>query len=297
MSTLHHAFLEDRGLLRVGGDDAVDFLQGLVSNDVTRVGPDRGIYAALLTPQGKFLFDFFIVQVDGALVLETERARLPELTKKLTMYKLRAKVDLADVSDAWRVAAIWGDGAETLAGLPAEPGAAAPWQGGVAMVDPRLAAAGLRVLLPADDAMGIAGTWGSDAADIAAYDLHRLGLGLPDGSRDMVLDKATLLESGFDELHGVDWNKGCYMGQELTARTKYRGLVKKRLVPVTLDGAVPEPGTPVMRDGKAAGELRSGRDGRALALMRLEHLKDPDAAFTAGDTPLTPSKPDWAQFE
>ena len=121
-------------------------------------------------------------------------------------------------------------------------------------------------------------------------------LGLPDGSRDLVLEKAILLESGFDELHGVDWHKGCYMGQELTARTKYRGLVKKRLVPITIDGALPAAGTPVMLDSKTVGEVRSGRDGRALALMRLEYLDNADASFTAGGAAVAPKKPDWAEF-
>ena len=122
-------------------------------------------------------------------------------------------------------------------------------------------------------------------------------LGLPDGSRDMVVEKATLLESGFDELNGVDWDKGCYMGQELTARTKYRGLTKKRLMPVDIDGPVPPSGTPVMVDGKEAGEMRSARGGVGLALIRLEHLdKAAGARFTAGEARITPRKPDWAAF-
>jgi hypothetical protein len=142
-------------------------------------------------------------------------------------------------------------------------------------------------------------TAGFAAADRGAYDALRIHLGLADGSRDMEVEKAILLENGFDELHGVDWDKGCYMGQELTARTRYRGLIKKRLVPVAVDGPLPAPGTPVMFEGKEAGEIRSGVEGAALALMRLEYLDRAAASgqpFTAADARITAHKPDWATF-
>ena len=224
--------------------------------------------------------------------METERDRMADLIKKLSIYKLRANVALKDVSDAWSVSAIWGPEAPAACGLLDEPGTTAAWRGGLAAIDPRLMAAGVRTLTPADENPDLPG----DAALPADYDIHRLILGLPDGSRDLVLEKAILLESGFDELNGIDWHKGCYMGQELTARTKYRGLVKKRLVPIAIDGALPPAGTPVMLDDKNVGEVRSGHDDRALALMRLEHLKNPDAVFTADGAAVTPTKPDWAEF-
>ena len=290
MSRTNFAILQDRGVVRIAGNDARDFLQGLISNDIRRVQPDRAIFAALLTPQGKYLFDFFIAERDGALLLETERARIDTLIKRLTMYKLRAKVELSDVSDDWRVAALWGDGALDSLGL-SEAGAAKAAGGGVAFADPRLEAAGARLLLAPGDPLP-----DGDEAGADAYDAHRLALGLPDGSRDLVLEKSILLESGFDELHGVDWKKGCYMGQELTARTKYRGLVKKRLVPVSIEGPLPAPGTEVMAEGKSVGEIRSGRGGMALALIRLEALEQPDAPLRAGDAAVTPHRPDWAEF-
>jgi len=290
MSRTSFAILQDRGVVRISGDDARDFLQGLISNDIHRVGPDRAIFAALLTPQGKYLFDFFIAERDGALLLETERARIDTLIKRLTLYKLRAKVDISDVSDDWRVVALWGEGALGALGL-AEAGTATAAGDGIAFADPRLEAAGARLLLAPGDPLPDGDEAGSDA-----YDAHRLALGLPDGSRDMVLEKSILLESGFDELHGVDWKKGCYMGQELTARTKYRGLVKKRLVPVSIDGPLPEPGTEVMAEGRSVGEIRSGRDGQALALIRLEALEQPGAPLRAGDAAVTPHRPDWAEF-
>jgi len=290
MSRPNYTILQDRGVLRITGDDARDFLQGLISNDIRRVQPDRAIFSALLTPQGKYLFDFFIAERDSVLLLETERARIDTLIKRLTLYKLRAKAELTDVSDDWRVVALWGEGALETLNLP-EAGAAREYGNGIAFADPRLQTAGLRLLLAPGDPLPD----GEDAG-MDAYDAHRLALGLPDGSRDLTAEKSILLESGFDELHGIDWNKGCYMGQELTARTKYRGLVKKRLVPVSIEGPLPEPGTEIIAEGKSVGEIRSGRDRLALALIRLEALNEPGAQLRAGDASVTPRRPDWAEF-
>ncbi|MCZ6861191.1 MAG: folate-binding protein, partial [Alphaproteobacteria bacterium] len=137
---------------------------------------------------------------------------------------------------------------------------------------------------------------GLAAAKPEDYDDMRLSLGLPDGSRDLIVGKSTLLESGFEELAGVDWDKGCFLGQELTARTRYRGLVKKRLVPVSIEGALPEPGTIIEQDGREAGEMRSGRGKRGLALLRLDAIERENNPLTAGEARLTPQKPDWASF-
>ncbi|MGE0717933.1 MAG: folate-binding protein YgfZ, partial [Alphaproteobacteria bacterium] len=224
--------LESRAVLTVSGPDRRAFLQGLVSNDVERAGPGRAIHAAFLTPQGRYLHDLFIVEQGETLLLDVEAARRQDLLKRLSLYRLRSKVTLADAAGDWRVSALIGPGAATALGLPEEAGAAAPLGDGVAFVDPRLPALGLRAILPATaDAIP-----GFAAGSFADYDRLRLGLGVPDGSRDLPVEKAILLETGFDELNGVDWKKGCYMGQELTARTKYRGLVRKRLMPVTIEG-------------------------------------------------------------
>ena len=157
-------------------------------------------------------------------------------------------------------------------GLPVEPGAAAPLGDGVVFVDPRLPGLGARAILPRGSEAAVLEPAGFSAADVAAYDRLRLEAGVPDGSRDMVVEKAILLENNLDELHAISWQKGCYMGQELTARTRYRGLVRKRLFPVIVEGALPEPGTPVMMGDKEAGEMRSGSGDRALALLRLEEI-------------------------
>ncbi len=294
-----YAPLADRGVLAVAGDDARPFLQGLVSNDVMRIAPDRAIHAALLTPQGKYLFDFCIAEAGGRLLLDAERARLSDLQRRLARYRLRAKVTLA-MDESMAVYALGGNGAAAALGLAGEDaGRAVPFAGGVVFVDPRLAALGLRAILPADEAEGALTGRGFEGDNAAAWDRRRLALGIADGSRDMQIEKSLLLEAGFDELNGIDFAKGCYVGQELTARTRYRGLIKKRLVPVIVAGPLPAAGTPVLAAGAEVGEVRSGRDGQALALLRLEALarvRTGEVELTAGAARLVPTKPDWATF-
>ena len=290
--------LGDRAALEIAGEDRAAFLQGLVSNDVTKVAADRAVYAALLTAQGKYLHDFFITELGAAFYLDAEAARLADLKRRLALYKLRAKVTLAEGGERYAVAAAFGRDALRSLSLPPEPGAAAPFAGGIAYVDPRLAELGARLLLPRGAGLAPLESAGFRVADAADYDRLRLSLGVPDGSRDLVVEKSILLESGFDELNGVDWQKGCYVGQELTARTKYRALIKKRLVPVAIEGALPPPGTPVMLGAEETGEMRSGRDGIGIALLRLEALGalSAEQPLTAGAARLTPLKPGWANF-
>jgi folate-binding protein YgfZ len=259
------AALPGRGILSVAGEDRVDFLQGLVSNDVTAVAPGRAVWAALLTPQGKWLADFFLIADGERLLLDAERAQVPMLVQRLSRFRLRSRVVIAAVPEL-HVYVAW-DGRPELDGL--------------IVPDPRLPQAGWRIVsaepLPAN-------------AFEVDWDRHRLALGLPDGSRDLEAEKSVLLEAGFDELGGVSWTKGCYMGQELTARTKYRGLVKRRLVPVTVSGPAPEPGTPILRNGVEVGVMRSSRGQAGMAVLRLEALHD---SLSCGDAVLTPRIPAW----
>jgi hypothetical protein len=288
--------LPERGVLAVGGEDARSFLQGLVSNDVLRVRPDAAIHAALLTAQGRYLHDFFIAEIGGVLHLDCEAARRDDLMKRLKLYKLRAKVTLEDTTARLAVVALPGAAALAPLGLGGEVGTATAIDGGTAFVDPRHAAMGTRAILPRQSASAALKARGFAAGDRAEWERLRLSLGLPDGSRDLVIEKSILLENGFDELNGVDWKKGCYVGQELTARTKYRGLIKKRLLPVRIDGPTPAPGTVVTYADQEAGEMRSALDGIGLALLRLEFLDRFAAeggALVAGAARLTPSKPDW----
>ncbi|MFO1154613.1 MAG: folate-binding protein [Rhodospirillales bacterium] len=297
MSPPIYARLPDRGVLVVTGEDARPFLQGLVSNDVTVVALNRAVHAALLTPQGKYLFDFCIAEDgDGRLLLEAERGRLPDLHRRLSLYRLRAKVTLA-IDDTLDVYAIIGDGAAAAFELPGmDAGAATPVAGGIVFVDPRLAALGLRAMLPAASGDRVLANRDLHPGDAAEWDRLRLAFGIADGSRDMQIDKSLLLEGGFDRLSGIDFGKGCYVGQELTARTKYRGLIKKRLVPVVVDGPLPAPGTPVLAGDAVVGEVRSGTEGLALALLRIEALERAiagDAQLKAGAASLRPRIPDW----
>jgi hypothetical protein len=262
-----------------------------VSNDTTLVGPERAVYAALLTPQGKYLHDFVMVEHGEAIWLDSEAARLTDLKRRLSIYRLRAKVTLDERPDL-AVAVVFGG---SPLGLPNNPGAARTLDGGVVFADPRLLALGARAILPRDKIRQALTAIGATEADFAEYDRLRLSFGIPDGSRDLALDKSILLESGFDELNGVDWDKGCYIGQELTARTKYRGLIKKRLFPVRIDGPVPEPGAIITLDGHEAGEMRSSTDGIGLALLRLEAIAN-HQILKAGESRITPITPSWMRL-
>jgi folate-binding protein YgfZ len=301
MADRHYALNEERACLVLGGEDAASFLQGMLSNDVTKVGRGRAIYAAFLTAQGRLLHDLFVAQPPagpdaGSFILDGEAARLDDLKRRLTMYKLRAKVTIADARDRLAVALLWGASALAALDLPAEPGRARPWQGGVVFVDPRLAALGARAILPSAGADASLAAAGFAAAPLRDHQRLRLSLGVPEGSRDMPAEKALLLESGFEELNGVDFEKGCYIGQELTARMKHRGLVKKRLFPVAIEGPLPAPGTPVMLGAEEVGEMRAGLDGVGLALLKAEPAAAAAATgkpLTAGDALLRPKKPAW----
>ncbi len=281
---------EGRGIVAIAGEEAVSFLQGLVSNDVTRVAPSRAIYAALLTAQGRYLHDFFIADAPGGgLWIECEADRRQDLIRRLTLYRLRAKVRIADATEGLAVLRLFGAGALERLKLPAEPGAARPLPGGLVFVDPRTASLGARAILPRAGAAAFKDDLGFAPGSPEIYDRLRLALGVPDGSRDLEIEKALPMESGFDVLNGIDWQKGCYIGQELTARMKYRALVRKRLMPVAIEGPAPEPGTPVMLDVAEAGVMRTGRDGYGLALLRLDKVEEAGARpFTAGPARILP---------
>ncbi len=288
-----------RSPVAVEGEDRQAFLQGLISNDTRRVTETQAVFSAFLTPQGKFLHDFSVAEVGGRYLLDPEVERRADLIKRLSMYRLRSKVKVVDSAADWAVVVFAGPGALARLGLGPTPGLAKPLAGGVVFVDPRLPALGARAFLPRAEAEATAREAGFTAGPIEEHERLRVTLGVPSGSRDLVPDKGILLENGFEELHAIDWDKGCYMGQELTARTRYRGLVRKRLLPVEISGAAPAPGTALMLGGVEAGELRSiGPDGQSgLAMVRLEHLDRARAeGLTAGEATLRPSVPDWMRL-
>jgi hypothetical protein len=295
-----------RSVLTVAGEDRATFLQGLISNDTGKISTNRAIYCAFLTPQGKYLYDFSIAatanDATGLFLLDVEAARRGDLLKRLSMYRLRSKVTLADANAEWVVAVIYGPNALAALDLAPEAGAARIWGEGIVFTDPRLPALGARAFLPAAKAGDMLHAAGLQPGNEEDFDRLRLSLGIPESNRDLIPDKSILLESGFDELHGVDWQKGCYLGQELTARTKYRGLVRKRLLPVSITGPAPAPGSSIMAGDKEVGEMRSQTsDGLlGLAMLRLEALDalriGQPVTLQSGAAILTPMLPDWVKL-
>lgn len=280
--------LSHRAVIAVQGEDRISYLQGLVSNDMAKVENGAAVWAAFLTPQGKFLHEFFAVPHGDTILLECERARRDDLVTRLSRYRLRAKVTVA--ADAREVAVAWGDDAAAALGTAGDPGLVKVSGDGVIYTDPRIADAGVRAALAPDQIAAWSKLPGMKAA---SYDPHRMALGLPDGSRDMEVEKALLLENGFEELHGVDFKKGCYIGQELTARTHYRALIKKRLMPVTIAGAAPA-GAALTVAGADAGELKSVEGAHGLALVRLEAWRKAEGGvLDAEGAKVTPAVPAW----
>ena len=286
MAALTAVLLDDRGVILVEGADTEAFLQGLVTNDVARLGPDNALYAGLLTPQGKYLHDFFLSRLGATVAIDCERARMADLMRRLTLYRLRAKVSLEDATDRYAVAAIFGTGTPRIETASVH-------------VDPRLEALGWRALMPRDDAAAELARAGMTVGAAADYDLMRLRLGVPDGSRDILVEKSFLLEANFEELNGVDFDKGCYVGQENTTRQKRRGAVRKRLMRVDIDGAAPPPDAAITLADKPAGTMRSSGGGTGIALLRLEYVaraRESGEPLRASEARLTPVKPDWARY-
>lgn len=275
--SLKASILPERGVLRVGGAEASEFLQNLITNNVDLVDGSHAIYAGLLTPQGKFLFDFFISTDGDALLLDCDGARAGDLVKRLTFYKLRADVTIENLSDKLKVMAIWGDdSAAKIAG---------------ALADPRLPAMGARLIGENPQAPG------AEAATPADYHAHRIALGVGDSIKDFEPDRTFPLEVNFEEMNGVDFQKGCFIGQEVTSRTKRRGSVRKRLVPCDVMGEMPKPHTAITSIGREVGTVFSvdKENERVMALIRLDLLSD--APLEIGETVVTPHKPHWAHFE
>ena len=282
------ALLDDRGVIRIGGEAARTFLNGIVTADVTKVAPDRPCFTGLLTPQGKIIADFIVVAApdgDGVL-LDVPRAVVDALVKKLNFYKLRAPVVCEDLSATLGVLAVW-DGAGTTAR-------------GTVYADPRLAALGQRIILPPHLAAEAAAELGAELVDAAAYDAHRIALGIPRGGADFSYGDAFPHDAVMDQLDGIDFKKGCYVGQEVVARMEHRGLARNRIVPLDCDGTAPAAGSEVTAGGKVIGTVGSAAGGRALALLRLDRVADALAAgtpLTAGAHGLRLVKPDWVRFK
>ena len=274
-----HHIAEDRAVLRITGADRIDFLQGIVSNDVAKAGRNRGVWAAFLTPQGKYLHDFFLSADGEALLLDCEKARAGDLHRRLRRYTLR--------SDA-RVEA-----ADDLVVVLATADAAPVTDEMVCFPDPRHRDAGCRTIAPRSEVKRAMAAAGVAAGDPLDWDRRRLELGLPDGSRDMEIERSTLAEGNADLLGGIDWEKGCWMGQEVTARMHYRGLAKRRLTPMRVDGPMPTHGAVVEREGKPVGECRSSAGDLVMVLARTEAIDEAETGLRFGEAQLHPAPPEW----
>jgi folate-binding protein YgfZ len=258
--TKHALWLEDRGVVRVGGADAEGFLQGIVTNDVERLAPGEARYAALLTPQGKILFDFLVARLpDGEFALDCAAGQAADLAKRLNFYKLRAKVTIVDETADRGVLAYWGGEPENA------PGA-------IVYADPRAEGLGHREILPRAKAVAIS------EADPSEYEALRISLGVPKGGVDFTYGDAFPHDADMDMLNGVDFAKGCYVGQEVVSRMKHRAGVRKRVMRVRLDGPAPAPGTPVTDGDLPVGTLGAAAGATALAMLRLDRVEEARAA-------------------
>ncbi len=279
---MRYTLFHDRSLLAVTGKDSRHFLQGIITNDIHKVTVQKASYALVLTPQGKYLHDLFISEHDGALLLEVASARLPELLRKLTLYKLRSDVAFTDVTCHYAITALQGEGVFAATALPEQEGAATTFLHGKAYVDPRTARLGVRAFLPqarADALLQAAGF----IRDDSAYDAARIRACVPEGEKDLLPEKAFPLEYGLEALNAIDFKKGCYVGQEVTARTTYRGTVRKRIYHITGDGILPTHGTEIMAGEQKIGIVCSHQGTDGLALLRTEALEAASTAtFDAG---------------
>src|SRR3954464_2726019 len=258
------AFLSDRGVIKVGGEDARNFLNGLVTTDITLLQPGLGRFGALLTPQGKITIDFLITEAPaghgGGFLIDVPLPLAQSLADKLGFYKLRAKVTVQNISERIGVLAVW-DG---------EP-AVKP---DLAFADPRHEALGWRILAPEDLSQKVAELIGADLVESEAYEAHRIATGVPRGGLDFMYSDAFPHEANMDRLHGVDFDKGCYVGQEVVSRMQHRGPARTGIVRVTLEDFSPEAGIPVLAGDKPVGTMGSTGGGKGLALLRTDRVAD-----------------------
>jgi hypothetical protein len=283
------ALLPDRGVVKVAGDAARSFLNGLFTADIGRVTPETARFAALLTPQGKIIVDAIIAEASlsdgGGFFLDVPRALAKTCVDRLNFYKLRAKIIVEDLTEMLGVMALWDGERESEYGL--------------CYRDPRLPGLGLRVMLPPHLAAKAAADLGAAVVPAAEFETHRIALGIPRGGLDFSYGDAFPHEADMDQLHGIDFAKGCYVGQEVVSRMEHRGIARTRVVPVAYDGLAPDAGAAVTASEKPVGTFGSSSQGRALALLRLDRTADALAAghdLVAGAATLRLVKPDWARF-
>jgi folate-binding protein YgfZ len=284
--------LPDRGVIKVIGDDARKFLHGLVTADVLDLTPGTARFCALLTPQGKIIADFFVTEAPqadgGGFFLDIPRAVAATLFEKLNLYKLRAKVLIEDLTEILGVLAIW-DGQDTTKDCTTKHG--------LCYTDPRLPALGLRIMIAPHRAAAAANDVGATLVGAEEYEAHRIALGIPRGGADFAYGDAFPHEADMDQLGGVDFAKGCFVGQEVVSRIEHRGIARTRAVALRYDGAMPESGAPITAGERQVGTMGSAARGRGIAIVRLDRVAEAEAAtLAAGGIPIRLVKPDWARF-
>ncbi len=277
------AFLPDRGVIKVAGEDARNFLNGLITTDVDKLKPGLGRFGALLTPQGKIIVDFLITEAPaghgGGFLIDCPKPLAEGLATKLKFYKLRAKVTVENLDLG--VLAAW-DGQ-----LAAQPD--------LSFADPRNEHLGTRILIPEDLKQKLSDLIGAELVDAADYEAHRIALGVPRGGLDFMYSDAFPHETNMDRLAGVDFDKGCYVGQEVVSRMQHRGTARTRSVKVLLEDSSPEAGVSVMAGDKSVGTMGSSAQGKGIALVRIDRVADAlDAGqpLTAGGLALKLAEPD-----
>ena len=294
------ALLPDRGVIKVAGDGARSFLHGLVTADTLKLAPGVARFCALLTPQGKIIADFIAVEAPaaagGGFFLDTPRARVGTLVEKLNLYKLRAKVMIEDLSETLGVLTAWNSSRPSHP----PPQAGEQWKAaGLVYADPRLAALGLRAMVPPHLAAAAASGLGAPLVAASDYDAHRIALGVPQGGVDFKYGDAFPHETDMDQLGGVDFTKGCYVGQEVVSRIEHRGTARTRAVPVRYDGAAPDAGIAITAGERQVGTMGSAAHGHGIALIRLDRVAEAmsqGGSLAAGGMPIRLVKPDWARF-
>ena len=280
------AHLTDRSVIAVSGPDAKEFLQGLITNDMDLVSTQQAIHAGLLTPQGKLLFDFFVFGPENDYLLECASEVVDELKKRLMFYRLRAALDISDWREDVQVWAIWD-------GQPELPSRFLIFQ------DPRLEELGYRMVLSHSDASATVAQMGCAEASIDDYHAHRVALAVPESGKDYALGDTFPHEANLDQLRGVDFQKGCFVGQEVISRMHHRGTARKRVVPISAAGPLPPSGTPIMVGTLAIGTLGSVFGSTGLGLVRLDRAKEALEAgedVLAGGMEVRVGQPDWATF-
>jgi len=290
MSEIYFTLLDQRSIISISGKDKYSFLQGIVTNNVNNISEHNSVWAALLTPQGRYLHDFFIIKVNEKLLLECEKNRRQDLISRLNKLKLRAEVNI-QLEDYFKVGVAWRKNGEIQFPFANNPQLD---NNEIVTKDPRLPVAGLRLYFKTNNFSELCSRMNLQETSLGEYEDHRISLGIPDSSRDMKVEKSYLMENNFKELGGIDFKKGCYIGQEVTARMHHRSLSKKQLIPVSIKGENPPKGSIVTINDSKAGEMMTSYNKKGLVLVLLKILQSSKKQeLEWKNSTLTPIKPEW----